>query len=302
MPDPLQALLSPERLTQVVDVGARLGDDDPPYTAMLAAGLCQVTGFEAQRDAFFELQAKRHDPNERYVHGAVGDGGAHTLYVSRGRGLSSLLEPDLERLGLFGVLEPLAHVLVEIPMQTHRLDDIAEIAHLDLLKIDVQGSELVVFRGGTTKLAEAVAIQAEVSFTPLYKDQPTLGDIDGELRGQGFLPHGFPAMKTWRISSPLLGDVPHFEPNQVLDADLVYVRDFGRPDEMTDEQLKQLALIAHHCYGSVDLALRCVTLLDERRALDGGAQRYVDILNGRTPTGGLEPGGNLGGASDLSEV
>ena len=48
---------------------------------------------------------------------------------------------------------------------------------------------------------------------------------------------------------------------------------------MTDEQLKHLALIAHHCYRSVDLALRCVMLLEQRQVLEPGTQqRYVQIF------------------------
>jgi hypothetical protein len=49
--------------------------------------------------------------------------------------------------------------------------------------------------------------------------------------------------------------------NQLLEADLVYVRDFRQFECMTTEQWKHLALIAHHCYGSFDLALRAVTML-----------------------------------------
>jgi hypothetical protein len=48
---------------------------------------------------------------------------------------------------------------------------------------------------------------------------------------------------------------------------------------MSEEQLKHLALVAHHCYRSFDLALRCVMLLEQRQALDAGTQqRYLDIL------------------------
>ena len=58
---------------------------------------------------------------------------------------------------------------------------------MDFLKIDIQGAERDVLAHARAKLAETVAIQTEISFVPLYKDQPTLGDIDLELRGQGFL-------------------------------------------------------------------------------------------------------------------
>jgi hypothetical protein len=67
--------------------------------------------------------------------------------------------------------------------------------------------------------------------------------------------------------------------NQLLEADIVYVRDFTQPDKMSDEQLKHLALIAHHCYGSYDLAARCTNVLAERGkiAADGLGQ-YLAIL------------------------
>jgi hypothetical protein len=51
----LRELLSPSRLTHVVDVGANPIDGQPPYKPMLTQGLCRVTGFEPQRDALLEL-------------------------------------------------------------------------------------------------------------------------------------------------------------------------------------------------------------------------------------------------------
>ncbi|MEZ0349479.1 hypothetical protein [Mycobacterium sp. pR1184] len=44
---------------------------------------------------------------------------------------------------------------------------------------------------------------------------------------------------------------------------------------MSDEQLKHLALIAHCCYRSFDLALRCVLLLERRKAVEAGPGRAI---------------------------
>ncbi|WAC90867.1 FkbM family methyltransferase [Mycobacterium sp. Aquia_213] len=268
-------LIAPQRLTEVVDVGANPIDTEPPYTSMLAAGLCRVTGFEPQLEALQTLQ-QNQGLHERYLPYVVGDGGAHTLNVCRGSGFTSLFELDPAALDVFEYIKLPGEVVERIPVQSRRLDDIAEIEHVDLLKIDVQGGELAVFQGGTARLAKAAAIQTEVSFVTLYKDQPTLGDIDSELRSQGFLPHCFPEVKLWPIS-PFVD--PRQPTNQVLEADLVYVRDFTHPDSMSTEQLKQLALIAHYCYRSFDLALRCALLLEYRLAVEPGIQqRYLDIL------------------------
>lgn len=277
-------LLSPQRLTDVVDVGANPIDGQPPYSPMLAAGLCRVTGFEPQQDALLELQSLK-GPYERYLPYAIGDGDEHTLNICRASGMTSLLDPDPATLGLFEVLEPFGEVIERVPLATRKLDDVAEIEQLDFLKIDIQGGELSVFQGGRAKLAHAVAIQTEVSFITLYKDQPALGEIDIELRQQGFVPHCFAAVKLWPIAPCLVGDNPRQAVNQLLEADIVYVRDFAHPEAMSDEQLKHLGLIAHYCYQSFDLTLRCIALLEQREALAAGTQhRYLEMLPGFSTT------------------
>jgi FkbM family methyltransferase len=278
MPTTLARFLSPQRLTEVVDVGANPIDGDPPYAPMLAAGLCRVTGFEPQEDALLELQQKK-GPNERYLPHAVGDGRSHVLKVCVAPGMTSLLEPDPQTLDLFEALRPLGEVTRRVPMETRRLDDIAEIRDLDFLKIDIQGGELAAIRGGAQKLVGAVAIQTEVSFVTLYKDQPVFGDIDLEMRRQGFLPHCFAEVTKWPVAPCVVEGDPRRPLNQLLEADIVYVRDFSDPRALSDEQLKHLALIVHHCYGSFDLALRCIMLLEDRRALEAGAKRwYAELL------------------------
>ncbi len=271
-------LLSPSRLTQVVDVGANPIDGDPPYKNMMGMGLCQVTGFEPQIDAYEELQRKK-GPNERYLPHAIGDGDVHVLNICRASGMTSLLEPDFSVLDLFEVLKPLAEIVSRVEVPTIKLDDVEEIKALDFLKIDIQGSELSVFKSGREKLRGAVAVQVEVSFITLYKNQPPLGEIDVELRRQGFVPHCFAAIKQWPIAPCVVNNNPRQPLNQLLEADLVYVRDFSRPESMSDEQLKHLALIAHYCYRSVDLALRCVMLLERRGSVQKGAQqKYLSSL------------------------
>ena len=150
---------------------------------------------------------------------------------------------------------------------------------MDFLKIDIQGGELTAFQNGRQKLSRAVAIQTEVSFLPLYKNQPLFSDIDIELRGQGFVPHAFAAINKRMIAPLSVGHNPYAAINQLLEADVVYVRDFTRPGEMEPEQLKHLALIAHHCYGSFDLAMTCIDRLAKAREIDSDTgDRYVAML------------------------
>jgi hypothetical protein len=79
--------------------------------------------------------------------------------------------------------------------------------------------------------------------------------------------------------APMVGGNVYAALNQLLQADAVYVRDFTRPDDMTTEQLKHLALIAHVCYQSYDLAMNCLHYLQARSAVapDAGA-RYLNLI------------------------
>jgi FkbM family methyltransferase len=270
-------LLRPERLTAIVDVGANPIDGDPPYKPLLEQRLCRVIGFEPQADALTRLNARKSDL-ETYLAHAVGDGTEQKLFVCEAGGMTSLFRPDAWMLSHFAGFAAWGQVRGEVPLTTRRLDDIDEIAALDFLKIDAQGAELAVFQHGRRKLQAAVAIHTEVSFVKLYEGQPVFGEIDLALRELGFVPHAFASIRRAMIA-PMVGGNVYAALNQLLQADAVYVRDFTRPDDMTTEQLKHLALIAHACYQSYDLAMNCLHYLQTRSAVapDAGA-RYLNLV------------------------
>jgi FkbM family methyltransferase len=251
---------------------------------MLKAGLCTVIGFEPQADALAELNRVK-GPFERYLPYAVGDGRERTLHICLAKGMTSLLPPDPEQLALFNEFPRYGRVEREVPVATMRLDDIDEIEEIDFLKIDVQGSELEVFRTGRRKLARAIAIQTEVSFIALYRDQPTIGTVDLALRELGFVPHCFAQFLLCPIAPAVIEGDPRKPVHQLVEADLVYVRDFTRVENLNAQQWKHLALVAHHCYGSIDLALRAIAAATELGALDRGApERYLSILRAPRPS------------------
>ncbi len=277
----LQELIRPESLTHIVDIGANPIDGAPPYQAMLSRGLCRVTGFEPQPAALAALE-KVKGPHEKYLPDAVGDGKSHTLRQCKGSGMSSLFAPEPRVLSLFPFLADLAKVESEISVQTRRLDDIAELDRMDFLKIDIQGAELSVFQGGVEKLKAVVGLQTEVSFLPLYRGQPVFGEVDLELRKQGFIPHSFVGVKHWPIA-PFAYDEDALKPiRQVLEADVVYIRDITQPEMLSVEQWKHLAMIAEQVYRSYDLVVRCLKNLEQRKAIESARiARYVDWLRAK---------------------
>jgi FkbM family methyltransferase len=276
--DSLFQMLKLERLTAVVDIGANPIDSEPPYKSLLNKGLCHITGFEPLTSGIRQLELKKR-PQERYLSIVVGDGNEHVFRVCREKGMSSLLQPDSRHLALFNEFQKFGYIEQELRLPTHRLDDIDAIEHLDFLKIDAQGCELEVFRCGQRKLAKTVVVQTEVSFVPLYLNQPAIGAIDTTLRNMGFLPHCFAELKKWPLA-PMVINKDYRKPlNQLLEADLVYVKDFTTPNSMEGEQWKHLALIAHHCFRSFDLALLAIRSAATLGVLAQDApQKYLAIL------------------------
>ena len=270
-------LLRPERLTAVVDVGANPIDGDPPYKQLLAMRGCTVTGFEPQPEALAALNARKSDL-ETYLPHVIADGKRGRLHVCHAPGMTSLLKPSTVMLNQFRGFPEWGKVVKEIQVETTRLDDQLAGKPLDLLKIDVQGGELTAIENGKRCLAQAVAIQAEVSFLPLYEDQPTHAAIDRALGRMGFVPHAFVAIKRRMIGPLFDASNPSAGINQLLEADVVYVRNFTRPDDMKAEQLKHLAIIAHYCYRSFDLAANCIHHLERRGAILPGTLAQYPVM------------------------
>ena len=205
----LQELLALcEQPIHVADIGAAFFGETPPYQVLIDQGLGTLTAFEP--DARETEALRRHlGTSATVLPYAVGDGGEHTLYICPpGLGMNSLLEPDPATLGYFNSFPEWGRVEKTQPIATRRLDDIAELAEIDFLKMDVQGSELPILTHGRQKLANAVAVQTEISFITLYKGQPTFADIDRELRLQGMIPHRFTNIKNWSIAPTIRAGDP----------------------------------------------------------------------------------------------
>jgi FkbM family methyltransferase len=77
--------------------------------------------------------------------------------------------------------------LVQRPMTT--LDKLVQTTGVglpDLIKLDLQGAELQALAGATQCLGHASAVLLEVSFMPLQKGQPLVGDVVAFLARFGF--------------------------------------------------------------------------------------------------------------------
>lgn len=252
-----------ERPTQVVDVGAN-PLSDPPYKRLFDMGGCNVLGFEPHPEAFAALQ-KQAAAGESYLPHAVGDGQRHTLRISRDSGLTSVFPAYEGAFNFLGRSRKNMETVDQAELDTVRLDDLDEVPPFDLLKIDIQGGEVLVFEGAATKLRHATAVITEIRYYQLYEGEPMFGGIDVALRKLGFQLHKIVEEKAKVIPNSQIDRLKRsVNRNQVIDADAVYVRDLGEAEALSNAQLAHLAILAAGVFDSYDLALFCLDALVER--------------------------------------
>lgn len=82
-----------------------------------------------------------------------------------------------------------------------------------LIKLDTQGSELDILKGGMNVLSKAKAVITEVSFVEYNKGAPTYLEVDQFMLANGFL------------KSVVLGSIIHpLKPELVIQDDILYLR------------------------------------------------------------------------------
>ncbi|QDO99099.1 FkbM family methyltransferase [Ferrovibrio terrae] len=279
IPGSFHALTSSSVRVKIVDIGANPLDAVPQYNTLLRGGHADIIGFEPNTDALAKLNGMK-GPNETYLPNAIGDGKRHTLNLCASSGMTSLLTPNTEVLNLFHGFPNWGQVVSKIEVETTRLDDIPETEGIDFVKIDIQGAELMVFQNATKRLADALVIQTEVEFLPLYVDQPLFGDVDVFLRSQGYAFHRFFPTVSRTIVPMLVQQDIYAGLSQTVWADAVYVRNFTRLSRLSPRQLLAMAAILHDCYQSYDLVLH-ILLEHDRRTGEKMAPTYMTGLTGQ---------------------
>lgn len=259
---------------RIVDAGAAEHRTDP-YVRLSEQDLCEVIGFEPNQASCDHRNATAR-PRHRYLPYALGDGTVRRFHECEDGLASSFYPPNMALIGLVTWLG--IHKVAERDIATHRLDDIPEVGDVDYLKLDVQGAELDILRNAAVTLARTLVVHTEVSFVPIYEDQPLFADVDVVLRQAGFWLHGLKDM-TGALPRPLNPTNPATGvANQLLWADAVYVRNFLEFESLPPEKLLKLALILHEVYQSWGLAAQAL-LAHERQTGSGLMQAYLQRLH-----------------------
>lgn len=257
------------------DVGSRGGalEDFIP-----AAAFTQVTGFEPDHEECARLnQVAAQSPKlwkeEKHYQVALGEKDERLeLIVCNDRFYSSTLEP-VKQLPLEFGREQDFRVVDRLQMDVESLDSFCAkqgLTDLDFLKVDVQGGELAILKGGAEMVSRhLLGIRCEVEFAHLYEGQPLFSEMEMHLRESGFYPADWLYERHWRHDPRYehaqyckSSDIPYSR-GRLIHSDVLFLRDhhwIAANMEDADTKLCRLlltALLYHH----VDLALTILPLI-----------------------------------------
>ncbi len=183
----LNAVLSTQGITTVLDVGANVGQYATRLRQMGYRG--RIVSFEPQRAAFTTLSANAtRDPAWTAVNVGLGSQAeTREINVYEDPCLSSMLTLQQDRY-IYGGSRLLRSEPIEIQTLDGTFDrHVTDAADRVYLKIDTQGFEKEVLRGAAATLPRITGVQLEMSLTPIYAQQPTLDEMIVTMRNHGFV-------------------------------------------------------------------------------------------------------------------
>jgi FkbM family methyltransferase len=172
----IDTLLKHYRPTVLFDIGAHNGSWSQILLETLQNDI-QIVMFEPQKNYFETLKKIFTTQNNKFLFNlALGSSYGKSHILGGGASASLLNASSLQNEIFPGSFNESVSESVEV----FTLDEVVETNKLqqpDVIKIDVQGFELDVFKGGQKTLKNTKYLIVELSFVSLYKDQPSLNDI-----------------------------------------------------------------------------------------------------------------------------
>jgi FkbM family methyltransferase len=160
----------------IVDIGANEGS----FTAMI-----RRLEPRARVLAVEPGPAARHKLTQRFAQDSLVSIDGHALSDQRGTAVFHIPQHDVYA----SLLKPNGNVptptLQQMPVEMALLDDLVR-EPVRLIKLDVQGHEIPVLRGGSRVLASTDAVILEVLFLSMYEGDALFGSLDSYMREAGF--------------------------------------------------------------------------------------------------------------------
>jgi len=239
---------------------------EPFYELLRYFPFSKIIGFEVDKAVCDKMNLTAKSGIKYYPYALGRNNEKKNFYITNHPMCCSLYKPNDSFNSLYNNLE-VAYLKHEMEVETISLDFFVEenqIGEIDLLKIDVQGAELDIFKGGVKALKDVLQIVCEVEFVHHYENQPLFGDVSNFLSQYDFMFNKFLSIAGRSLRPILLEKNPNTM-SQQLWADAVFIHHVQKIKNLNNEKLLKLSLIA--CvYGSVDLTFFCLSHYDQRNS------------------------------------
>lgn len=254
----------------IMEIGALPlnGEGEPFHKLLDLFPDSSVIAFEVDNDLCEKLN-KEGKEGLKYYPTALGESEEEKdFYITNHSMCCSLYKPNDKLLSLYNNLE-VALLKSKETIKTQSLDYFIKensINTVDFIKIDIQGAELDVFKGGLKTLENVLGIITEVEFIPLYEDQPLFGDVTKFLSEKDFMFHKFLNLAGRSLKPIVENNNPNIG-SQHMWADAIYIQDIFKISSFNPQRLLKLGLFAY-LYRSVDLTYFCFSLYDKQFGTD----------------------------------
>ena len=250
----------------ILEIGALHVENskEPFYQLLEYFPSSEIIGFEIEKELCDKMNSKA-SKGIKYYSCALGEKNEKKrLYNTKNPMCTSLYKPNEKLIRLYNNLD-VAYLKNETEVETIALDTFIKknnIDEIDLIKIDVQGAELDIFKGGKNTLQNVLKIICEVEFISIYENQPLFGDVSNFLTKYDFMFNKFLGL-AGRTLRPLIANNDPNIASQHMWSDAVFIRNVEKIKDLKDEKLLKLSLLSA-IYNSLDLAYFCLLTYDKR--------------------------------------
>ena len=252
----------------LLEVGAvKISEEEEPFYELLDYfPSSKIVGFEIDKEVCDKMNLSARDGVKYYPHALGEFNESKELYITNHPMCSSLYKPNEDLISLYHNFEA-AYLKSKTTIKTITLDNFLEtnnIGSLDFIKIDVQGAELDIFRGGKKALKDVLKIVCEVEFIHHYENQPLFGDVCKFLNGYDLMFNKFLGM-AGRSLRPIVFNSDKNFASQHIWSDAIFIKHVQKISKLSDKKLLKLSLLAA-VYESLDLTHYCLSRFDERNS------------------------------------